>query len=232
MRGIVPGLVSPSPFITRVPAILQDDDFLQRMLPAFDDTLAPVFAVLDNLTAYIDPQLAPADFLEWIGGWVDIAVDEAWSQQQRRDIIAGAAALHHRLGTASGIRDAVRLAAGPEASVDVEESGGTASSRTPGGALPGSDAPGVRVRVGVAEGDVDALQHRLERVAMSLVPAHVPCTVVVQGPGKEPAGATAPAETLPDVAPVTPAEAPPDAVAAADEAAKPPAEPDDEGRST
>ncbi|KQO96753.1 phage tail protein I [Leifsonia sp. Leaf264] len=189
MRGIVPGLGTPSPLITRLPAILQEDDFLQRMLPAFDDSIAPVYSVLDNLSAYIDPHLTPADFLGWLAGWVDIEVDEAWSLEQRRDIIAGAAAMHRRSGTASGIRDAVHLAAGPGTTVEVTESGGTTWSSTSGGTLPGDEVVGVRIAVGGVTGDLDAVTRRLERVAARQVPAHVPCTMVVTSPGGGSGGA-------------------------------------------
>lgn len=193
MRGAVPELASPTPFLMRMPAILQEDDFLQRMLPAFDDALAPVLAVLDNLSAYVDPWLAPADFLDWLAGWVDIDVDEAWSVAQRREIVAGAVALHRRSGTAGGIADAVRLAAGPGSSVEVVESGGIAWSSTPGGDLPGVDEPMVTVRVTVpkpaeskgagSKAAADGLEPRLARVVRSLVPAHVPCAVEVRTGG-------------------------------------------------
>ncbi|MRG59563.1 phage tail protein [Agromyces sp. CFH 90414] len=180
MRGAIPGLASPSPYLTRLPAILQEDDFLQRMLPAFDDALAPVLGVLDNLAAYLDPHLAPADHLEWLASWVDIRVDDAWSVQQRRDIVAGAVALHRRTGTAAGIADAVRLAAGPESSVEVEESGATAWSAMPGAPIPGSDEPGVTVTVTVPDASAEGFEARLARVVRSLVPAHVPCRVQVR----------------------------------------------------
>ncbi|MGI9824255.1 phage tail protein [Agromyces sp. Marseille-Q5079] len=177
MRGSIPGLASSVPFITRLPAILQEDDFLQRMLPAFDDAIAPVLGVLDNLDAYLDPHLAPEDHLDWLATWVDIRVDQAWSVQQRRDIVAGAVALHRRTGTAGGIADAVRLAAGPESAVEVDESGATAWSSTPGAALPGRDDPGVTVTVTVPDASIDGLEARLTRVVRSLVPAHVPCSM-------------------------------------------------------
>ncbi|WP_395244449.1 phage tail protein [Agromyces sp. MMS24-K17] len=167
-----------------MPAILQEDDFLQRMLPAFDDAIAPVLAVLDNLPAYVDPRLAPADFLDWLAGWVDIRVDEAWSVPQRREIVAGAVALHRRSGTAGGIADAVRLAAGPGSTVEVVESGGIAWSPTPGGDLPGSSELAVTVRVTVPKRSLDdGLEPRLVRVVRTLVPVHVPCTVEVRTGG-------------------------------------------------
>jgi len=187
MRGLVPDLPNPVPLLTRLPAILQDDEFqapsrlpfLPRFLPAFDDAIAPVYSVLDNLEAYVRPEYAPPDFLEWLAGWVDVAVDEAWTEEQRRRIVADAASLHRRAGTAGGIRDALQLAAGPAATVEVEESGGSAWSAEPGAELPGSAAVAVAITITVPEGDQAALVRRFERVAAAVVPAHVPTRVTV-----------------------------------------------------
>jgi phage tail-like protein len=186
MRGIVPRLASPAPMITRLPAILQEDDFLNRALPAFDDAIAPVFATLDNLEAYIRPEYAPADFLEWLGGWVDVAVDEEWTEAQRRRIVADAAGLHRRVGTVGGIRDALQLAAGPAATVEVVESGGTAWSTEPGGPLPGTERAAVVITITVPGGDAEDLARRFERVAASVVPAYLPThlSVSVSGEGR------------------------------------------------
>ncbi|WP_019180840.1 phage tail protein [Microbacterium yannicii] len=174
MRGIVPRLASPAPMITRLPAILQEDEFLNRALPAFDDAIAPVFATLDNLEAYIRPAYAPPDFLEWLGGWVNVAIDEEWPEAQRRRIVADAARLHRRVGTVGGIHDALRLAAGPDAVVEVTESGGTSWSTEPGASLPGADDPALVITITVAGGDPAELARRLERVAASVVPAYLP----------------------------------------------------------
>lgn len=179
MRGLVPELLNPVPLITRLPAILQEDEFLHRWLSGFDDLIAPVYATLDNLEAYVQPAYAPADFLEWLAGWVDVAIDEDWTEEQRRRIVADAASLHRRAGTADGIRDALRLAAGPEAIVVVEESGGTSWSATPGGELPGSTRPAVVIAITVPDGDAAELVGRFERVAADVVPAHVPTRVTV-----------------------------------------------------
>ncbi|GAA3204237.1 phage tail protein [Microbacterium terregens] len=174
MRGIVSRLGSPAPMITRLPAILQEDEFLNRALPAFDDAIAPVFATLDNLEAYVRPEYAPLDFLEWLGGWVDVAVDEEWTEAQRRRIVADAARLHRRVGTVDGIRDTLQLAAGPAATVEIAESGGTSWSTEPGASLPGSDEAVVVITITVPDGDPADLARRFERVAASVVPAYLP----------------------------------------------------------
>ncbi|GAA1055454.1 hypothetical protein GCM10017608_34690 [Agromyces luteolus] len=189
MRGIVNEpinrmpLANPVPIGQRLPGILQEDRFLMQWITAFDDSIAPVYAVLDNLDAYVRPSVAPVDFLEWLATWVDVALDDAWTEEQRRSIVAGAAALHRRAGTPGGIRDALRLAAGPEAEVELEESGATAWSPTPGTPLPGSDELRLAITVTVPTGDRAVLERRFERVAAAVVPAHLPVglTVVVAG---------------------------------------------------
>ncbi|MCK6067926.1 MULTISPECIES: phage tail protein [Microbacterium] len=170
MRGVIPGLGTPAPLLDRLPGILQDDDFLQRFLPAFDATVAPVYAVLDSLPAYIDPFSAPADFLEWLAGWVDVELDQNWPLEQRRRFIAEAATLHRLRGTATGIRHAVSLAAGPAAEVTVTDGGGVWI-----GTVPDPAAPEQRVRIVVASTVPleEADRARLARAAAASVPAHL-----------------------------------------------------------
>ena len=102
MRGRIPGLASPVPLASRLPAVLQEDEFLQRFLASFDESLAPVFLALDGLASYVDPRLAPEDFLNWLSEWVGVRVDEHWPVAQRREIVANGARIHRRRGTAAG----------------------------------------------------------------------------------------------------------------------------------
>lgn len=173
MRGAVDGLDTPVPVLGRLPAILQEDEFLARWLTGFDASLAPVFSVLDNLEAYIRPGTTPEDFLPWLAAWVDLPFDEAWSPQQAREVVAEAALVQRRAGTARGIQAAIVVACGPEARVEVTESGGTHWSVEPGQPLPGTRDGSVRIAVNVPSGDADQLARRLERVARRVVPAHV-----------------------------------------------------------
>lgn len=170
MRGAIPDLPSPVPLLHRLPGVLQEDGFLQRFLPAFDAGFAPVIATLDSLHAYVDPQLAPEDFLDWLAAWVGVELDDAWSVEQRRTVVAAAALVHRRAGTAGGIRDSLALAL--DADVAVTESGGCAWSPTPGGRFPGD--PGATVRVSVAVDDPDAVDvRRVEALLRAVKPAHV-----------------------------------------------------------
>jgi phage tail-like protein len=176
MRGAVPGLGTPHPLHRRLPAIYGTDEFAGRLLAAFDEVLAPVHATLDNLAAYLDPRLAPADFVDWLAGWLAAETAPGWTLPQRREAVAHAVALHRARGTARGLAEQVRTVFGvwPE----ITENGGTAWSSTPGGPLPGTEELALTVTVRVSEPDRVPLA-RLRELVEANRPAHVPCTVRV-----------------------------------------------------
>ena len=175
-RALIDGLETPHPLAHGLPAVYHDDGFVQRLTAAFDEVLAPVFCTLDNLWAYLDPWLAPADFLEWLAGWVGVALDENWPLERQRDLVARAAGLYARRGTLAALSEQVSLYTGvvPE----IEESGGVASSSVPGGPVPGVPEPRLVVRVRVDDPSaVDA--GRLDAIVAEAKPAHVPHQVEV-----------------------------------------------------
>jgi len=84
--------------------------------------------------------------------------------------------MHRRRGTAAGIAEAVRLAI--DAEVTVTESGAADWSETPGGELPGTARPQLRLTVRPRAGSpID--RQRLEAVVAAVKPAHVPHTIDV-----------------------------------------------------
>lgn len=175
-RGRVEGLESPIPLLQRLPGVLQDGEFGERFVSAFDDGFAPIISTLDSLSAYVDPELAPADFLDWLSGWVGVELDDAWSLDQRRRIVAGAALVHRRRGTRAGLIEALELAFG--AAVEADDSGGCTWSAKPGGELPGKVTPQVDLRLVV--GDPDKVDHRrVESLVEAVKPAHVAYTYEV-----------------------------------------------------
>ena len=172
------------PALTRsgaaLPALYQDDAFAQRLTDALDEVLAPVFASLDGLASYLDPALAPDDFLEWLAGWVGVTLDETWPIERRRQLVADAARLYRSRGTVAGLAAQVAIYTGGE--VEVEDNGSSAWSSTAGGKVPGTSAPSLRVRVTVDDPATVSLA-RLEAVVATAKPAHVPHTITVVGRG-------------------------------------------------
>jgi hypothetical protein len=135
-----------------------------------------VFATLDGLAGYLDPWLAPADFLDWLANWVALDTDESWTPAQRRELVANAVELHRWRGTRRGLAAHVHLLTGGD--VDVVDSGGCTSSDRPDGPLPGTSPALATLRVRVARPETVDL-HRLRAVAGAAVPAHVAVTVEV-----------------------------------------------------
>jgi phage tail-like protein len=176
MRGAIEGLASPHPLAEQLPALYQEDRFAQRLISAFDPVLAPVFSVLDNFHAYLDPALAPEDFLAWLAGWLGLTLDETWPVERCRALVLRAGALYGRRGTVTGLRDHLEILTG--AGVEVTDTGGVAWSRTPGAELPGTPQASLVIRVTVDDPsslDVD----RLDGLVRAAKPAHLPHRIEV-----------------------------------------------------
>jgi len=169
-RGLVRSLISPHPLGESLPALYQEDDFTQRFVSAFDVALAPIFAALDNFPAYLDPWLAPEDFLEWLGSWFGIVLDESWSPARRRALVSRAFEFYRMRGTASGLKEQVEVLTG--GAVDLHETGGVSSSTTAGAAFPGSPNFALLVRVTLDDPATINLT-RLDALVMAAKPAHV-----------------------------------------------------------
>jgi len=169
-RGLVRSVISPHPLADTLPALFQEDDFTRRFVSAFDAALAPIFVTLDNLTAYLDPWLAPDDFLEWLGGWFGLILDEGWSIERRRAVLANAFEFYRMRGTARGLKAQVEIFTG--GAVDVIDTGGVATSTTAGEALPGSPNFAVMVRVTVDDPSTISVA-RLDALVAAAKPAHI-----------------------------------------------------------
>ncbi|TME47805.1 MAG: phage tail protein [Chloroflexi bacterium] len=169
-RGVLRDLSSPHPLIDALPALFQEDGFSQRFMSAFDASLAPIFLTLDNLSSYFDPWLAPEDFLEWLAGWFGMVLDESWSVERRRGLVAKAFDFYRMRGTAAGLKD--QLAALTGGTVELHETGGVTTSTTAGSALPGSPNFALLVRVTVDDPSTVNLS-RLDHLVAEAKPGHV-----------------------------------------------------------
>ena len=134
-RGQLDGLGVRTPIGQALPAMFHDDAFAQRLCDGLDAVLAPVPSTIDNFWAYLDPALAPIDFVEWLAAWVGLELDQTWPEERRRELVAQAIKLYERRGTAEGLADLIELYVGVRPTV--EDSGGVAWSAAPGADLPG-----------------------------------------------------------------------------------------------
>jgi phage tail-like protein len=173
MRGRIPDLVNPHPLGLALPAVYHEDDLAQRLLAAFDDVLAPLPMTVDNFTAYLDPLLTPLDFLPWLAGWAGLELDENWSEEQQRRLVASAVALYRWRGTRRGIVELLHHFLAIETdTIEVTDSGGVAWSVAPGATPGGSSPPTLSVRVRVPDpASID--NARLDWLVAAAKPAHV-----------------------------------------------------------
>ncbi|MEO6158334.1 MAG: phage tail protein [Ilumatobacteraceae bacterium] len=178
MRGTSEGLAAPVALVDLLPGIYQDDEFTRQFTGGFDDVLATVFATLDCLEVYVDPWLAPEDFLGWLSGWVGVTIDEGWPEDRTRALIAGIAELYRWRGTVRGLRAELEIYTG--GIVDISETGGTAWSRRPGAALPGDDVPRLAVRV-IVDDPARINAGTVDRMIAAAKPAHVAHLLEVVG---------------------------------------------------
>ena len=170
MRGIVPGLASPHPLGSALPALYADDSFAQRLCQGLDEVLAPVLATLDCLPAYLDPATAPADLVESLASWVGVTVAPEIPDERRRELVTAATRLYVWRGTPSAIKTIVELSTGH--TPETQESGDTSWSQDPVAPLPGRAEPELVVRLRTSGSDIE--ERRLRALIDAFVPAHVP----------------------------------------------------------
>jgi phage tail-like protein len=169
----LPELPSRHPLGELLPAMYAADDFALRFTGGLDAVLSALLSTMDNLPAYLDPALAPEDFLDWLSSWVDAELDPAWPLPLRRAIVRRAVASHRRRGTANGLVERLELSLGVRA--EVVDGPGATWSAVPGTNVPAADEVVVRVR-----GPVDLA--RVEAVVASVCPVYVTCVVEVEDP--------------------------------------------------
>jgi phage tail-like protein len=162
---------------TGMPAIYQDDDFGMRFLAGLEELLDPVVALLDALPEHLSPDLAPADVLELITGWLGIQLNESQPTLERREIVRNASELGRRRGTRRGIELALALGF-PSLPFRVDDGGGVVWSSD--GELPEAPAPGFVVYCDryIAEERQAAVARLIEQVK----PAHVAYKLRVKAP--------------------------------------------------
>lgn len=103
-----------STYLDHLPGIYSENDFLARFLLIFESVLGPIERTVGNLPYYFDPALTPEGFLEWLGSWLGLVLDERWPEERRRELIASAGELYRWRGTQRGLAHYIRLYTGIE----------------------------------------------------------------------------------------------------------------------
>jgi phage tail-like protein len=175
-RAAVPDLVSSRPLIELLPALYHEDGFAQRWLAALDTVIAPIETTLDCFTSYLDPAIAPEDFLAWTGTWLGAILDDDMTIEQRRALVGEVVEIYGLRGTAAGISRLVELSL--PVTCEVIEGGGATASTVPGSALPGTQSAAFIVEIRTRTGSLsDHQQRRAVLLVEATRPAHLPAVV-------------------------------------------------------
>lgn len=183
-RGTTQHVPVTRPLIRELPAIYQDGLFLERFTSGLDSVVAPAMATLDCVHAYIDPAVAPADFVEWLGGWVGARLEEDWKLERRRAFVANAVRIFAMRGTASGLIEELEMYSGGR--VEVDDPGAVWTSGTPTGEGQRADrrTEDRTVRVTVDVPDSATINWAaLRTMVRDAVPAHLPVEIELREVG-------------------------------------------------
>jgi phage tail-like protein len=94
--------------LERLPATFSRDEqvasFLRRYLALADGTLSDLEARSAERRALLDPASTPVELLDWLAGFLGLALDTRWPIPNRRCLIAEATRLFRTRGTVPGLR--------------------------------------------------------------------------------------------------------------------------------
>ena len=181
-RRALEDVTSPHPMAPRLPAVLREappgrSSFVDGFCTALDSVLAPVFVTLDGLEAYVDPQLAPADFLPWLRTWVGLSEEVALPEAASRAFVREAAELYRWQGTTRALRRLVEIYADGE--VQVRDNGGSVVAGEPADVRFEREPPLVHVRVRTSRAGDPQFLRGLRSIVAAAAPAHVVTDVEV-----------------------------------------------------
>ncbi|MCJ7738727.1 MAG: phage tail protein [Anaerolineae bacterium] len=91
-------------YLKYLPEIYQYDGMMRRFLMLFESFWAPVESQIDGMACYFDPDLTPAEFLPWLGSWLDVALDERLPGVRKRQLVQSAVPLYRSRGTRNGLK--------------------------------------------------------------------------------------------------------------------------------
>jgi phage tail-like protein len=101
-----------------LPAIYQQDrdsmQFLEQFLANPEGLFTTIEGMIAQMQFLLDVKTVPTDALDWLASWLGLLLQPAWSEYQRRLMLAHTPYFFQRRGTLAGVMQAVLLTVYPE----------------------------------------------------------------------------------------------------------------------
>ncbi len=104
-------------YIRYLPALYVRDALMGRLLMLFESFWAPISQQITHIDKYFDPTVAPPEFLTWLSSWLDLALDENWPDDRRRELIRSARRLYAKRGTRVGLQEYLEIYTGGDVQI-------------------------------------------------------------------------------------------------------------------
>lgn len=103
-------------YLRYLPPVYREDElsaaFLERFLALFETVFQGLDREIDQLHMYFDPMLAPAEFLRWLGSWINLSIEEGLPEERVRRLIRRAPELYGRKGTPAALTEFLEIYTG------------------------------------------------------------------------------------------------------------------------
>ncbi|MGD8590194.1 MAG: phage tail protein [Chromatiales bacterium] len=157
---------------------------LRIIEPMFDE----FESVLDDISDYFNPQLAPEDFLPWLASWTALVLRVDWSPEQKRKALAQIIPLFRKRGTKSGLEEYLKIYVGEGVTIYDEHDQFQIGKKSQVGVdtiVGGQPAHLFRVNVAFTTPDPAELSKKTASVRAVLdveKPAHTHYSLTISGP--------------------------------------------------
>jgi phage tail-like protein len=102
-----------SSYLRYLPAVYQEHfgskEFLERFLSIFETVFYDLETEISQVFKYFDADTAPQEFLTWLASWLNLALEEEWPEEKKREFIQQASLLYKLKGTPDGIRKFIEI---------------------------------------------------------------------------------------------------------------------------
>jgi len=92
-----------STWMQYLPSIYSEDEFMGRYLLIFESIYSPLIWLIDNFDIFLSPEIAPAEWLQWMAGWFDVLLLPELPIERQRQLMSQIGWLFMRRGTPAGL---------------------------------------------------------------------------------------------------------------------------------